>query len=195
VRALCDIAIDEEITISYLDPGLLIASDRKDSIESRYHFDCLCKTCTSPTLTKSDIDRARIRTSFERWENEPIDEWFSPDLDLITNKTKALEDIDQVEQIIKDECLVMFLPRLLEYRFQLHAAWGEYEEAKRAGYQWEAEEKRIGEMEGDAPEEVSRIRRNPKKWGQWAQLRKLYVHSCRAGQGVGYGRKTSGWTR
>jgi len=82
--------------------------------------------------------------------------------------------MNQVEGSIKQECLTMFLPQLLEYRFQLHAAWGEYEEAKRVGRQWEAEEIKIGERKGAGGEEVSRIRKDPKRWGQWGQLKKLY---------------------
>jgi len=184
--------------VSYLDPGLLIAPERKDWIKSHYHFDCICKTCTSPTSAESDANRARIKTAFERWESQPIDEWFSPDQDLITNKLQTLNEIDRVEQIIKEECLTVFLPQLLEYKFQLHAAWGEYGEAHSVGHQWEIEEKMIGERKGEGLEVVSRIRRNPRKWSQWGQLKKLYGLVGRARpprQELQYGRKTSGLKR
>jgi hypothetical protein len=65
-----------------------------------------------------------------------------------------MNEMDQVERIIKEECLTIFLPQLLEYRFQLHAAWGEYEEAKQAGRQWEAEDKKIGERKGAGGEKL-----------------------------------------
>ena len=174
MRALCDIETDEEITVSYLERDLLISPKRIGWIESLFHFDCRCRTCSSPTLAASDANRDRVKTAFERWETQPIDEWFCAGLSAELNKSETISEMDQVESIIKQEHLTTFLPQLLEYRFQLHAAWGEYEEAKRVGRQWEAEEKKIGEMKGAGGEEVSRIRKDPKRWGQWGQLKRLY---------------------
>lgn len=101
--------------------------------------------------------------------------------------------MDRIEEIIKYQRLTVFLPQLLEYRFQLHAAWGEYELAKGVGRQWEAEEKMIGERKGVNPEEVSRIRKDPKRWGQWGQLKKLYPSKVKPiAIGTQYGRKAAG---
>jgi hypothetical protein len=195
VRALCDIGIDEEITVSYLDPDLLISPKRLGWIESLFHFDCRCRTCTSSDMAESDAKRELIKTAFERWETQPIDEWFCAGLSPELNKSETMNEMDQVERIIKEECLTMFLPQLLEYRFQLHAAWGEYEDAKRAGNQWESEEMKIGERKGAGGVEVSRIRKDPKRWGQWGQLKKLYSRLNKVRpvkKAHHYGRKAAG---
>jgi hypothetical protein len=147
-------------------------------------------------FAESNINRAHIKSTFERWETQPIDEWFSSDLSPGLNKSETVNEMRHLGQRIKEERLIMFLPQLLEYRFQLHAAWGEYEDAKKAGRQWEAEERKIGERKGEAGEEVSKVRRDPRKWGQWGQLKRLYSFKGKAKPAAGqskYGRKNSYW--
>lgn len=194
MRALCDIAIDDEITVSYLDPDLLMSSKRKAWIESLFHFDCRCNTCTSD-LAVSNANRLLIKTAFERWETQPIDEWFSQGLSPGLNKSETINEMNRIEEIIKQESLIIFLPQLLEYRFQLYAAWGDYEEAKRVGCEWEVVEKRIGERKGAGGEEINKIRKDPRRWGQWGQLKKLYGRLTKArpaGKLSRYGRKAAG---
>jgi hypothetical protein len=146
-------------------------------------------------MAESDAKRELIKTAFERWETQPIDEWFCAGLSPELNKSETINEMNQVERIIKQEHLTMFLPQFLEYRFQLYAAWGEYEEAKQAGRQWKAEEKKIGERKGAGGVEVSRIRKDPKKWGQWGQLRGLYSRLNKdkpVKKAHRYGRKAAG---
>jgi hypothetical protein len=192
---MCDIAVDEEITVSYLDSTLLIASERKDWIESLFHFDCRCKVCSMSQTgsAESEANRAHIKTTFEGWDTLPIDEWYSSAMSLQYNKLQTLREMDKIEEIIKQEHLPRFLPRLLEYRFQVHAAWGEYEEAKRVGDQWALMEKKIGDKEAN---KIGEIRKNPRIWGEWGKLRELSARVVIAGPSVIpsvlYGRKTSG---
>jgi hypothetical protein len=146
-------------------------------------------------LARSNANRDLIGSTFERWETQPIDEWYSSEIRPAINKIKTLEQMNLIEELIREESLIMFLPRLLEYRFQLHSAWGEYEDAKRVGCQWELEEKRIGERKGEGGEEVSRIRKDPKQWGQWDHLRKLYSRLTKVSSTTvkpQYGRKAAG---
>jgi len=81
--------------------------------------------------------------------------------------------MDQIETIINDELLPAFLPRLLEYRFQLHAAWGEYEQAKKVGRQWEEDEIKCAEKRGPGYLELCKVRKDPRRWTEWGALKNL----------------------
>lgn len=192
--------IGEEITVSYLESIDLLSPDRREYIQTWYRFECGCRVCPPciVNVARSDEIRQHVKSSFERWETFPIDEWYSSDLSAEDNKSRTLEVMDTLETEMKNEGLWAFLPRLFEYRFQLHAAWGELEEAKAAGRQWKAEERNL--ENGVSDERVEGVRRDPRRWEQWGKSRKLYggkLSSKRAGKTVvapcgRLGRKSTG---
>jgi hypothetical protein len=197
VWAIHDIDVDEEITVSYLDPPLLLSSERKGWIESFFHFDCQCLVCTLDpnSLVQSTSNRASIQSAFDRYETLPIDEWSSIITNPRANRLNTLNEMEQIETIIRDELLPAFLTRLLEYRFQLHAAWGEYEQARKVGREWEEEETRCAEQKGPGYVELCRIRKDPRKWGHWGELKNLGATvkiERPATKPILYGRKTAG---
>jgi len=175
VWAICDIDLDEEITVSYLDPSLLLSPERKGWIETSFHFDCQCIVCTldPDSLAQSISHRASIQAAFDRYENLHIDEWSPSGASPRIDRLNTLNEMDQIETIINDELLPAFLPRLLEYRFQLHAAWGEYEQAKKVGRQWEEEEIKCAEKREPGYLELCKVRKDPRQWAEWGALKKL----------------------
>lgn len=175
VIAFRDIGIGEEVTVSYLEPTELLSSDRREYMQTWFRFDCRCRICSA---SKQDIDqsddlRQHAKASIDRWETFPIDEWYSSDLSGEENRRRTLDVMNSLEASLKDEGLWAFLPRLLEHKFMLYAAWGELEAAKSAGKQWEAEERKV--EKGVSNEVVVGVRRDPREWGEWDKLRKLSV--------------------
>jgi hypothetical protein len=179
--ALSDIAIGKEITVSYLESVDLLAPDRQEMIQSSFNFECLCRICAldPADLAKSNSRRTEIKDTFDKWDTVPIDEWSTSGLNLRENKLHTLKQMDHLATILEKESLPIFAPRLLEYRFQLHAAWGEYREAQKVGKEWEVIEKKVSEAPGRVivSEGVKMIRKDPRKWGEWGKLRKL--DACR----------------
>jgi hypothetical protein len=174
VVAFRNIDMGEEITVSYLESIDLLSPDRREYIQTWYRFECGCRVCPPGNINvvRSDEIRQHVKSSFERWETFPIDEWYSSDLSAEDNKLRTLEVMDTLELEMKNEGLWAFLPRLFEYRFQLQAAWGDLEAAKAAGRQWKAEE--INLENGISDERVEGVRTDPRRWEQWGKLRKLY---------------------
>lgn len=171
---------EEEITVSYLDENDLLSDDRDSLIQRKYGFDCRCDTChqDDKQYNKSQRNRFDIATVFERWQTMPIDEWFATWMTAAQNRTRTLRKMDQVMELILAEELMIFKPRLLEYRFMVHAAWGDLSSARRVATQWEAAEK-ITRKGAEPPDPlILAIRQDPKKWDQWGKLSKKPQSVC-----------------
>lgn len=114
--------------------------------------------------------RAMIRESFAKWETLPIDEWHDPKLSAAQNRTRSLDVISYIERQLINEGLQIFLAQLYEYRFEIHAAWGELADAKLTGERWREIDKVVWFKDEQDDTMLDEIRRDPTKWEQWGKL-------------------------